>query len=122
MTKSTDLKHFLKGSLINAGRFLARFWGLNHVVVSRIKRTYVDFVCFKKVVSPVRILLFFRIFKTSVSSADFIFLSIYRWLFFIAPANICSGAGPEDFVFAKFCKNFEFFFKNLKKFDKNLRR
>ena len=44
MSKSTDLKHFLKGSLINAGRFLARFWGLNHVVVSRIKRTYVDFV------------------------------------------------------------------------------
>ena len=28
-------------------------------------------------------------------------------LFFIAPANISSGAGPEDFGFANFGKNFE---------------
>ena len=34
-----------KPSLVNAGRFWAGFGGLNHVVLSRIRRTYVEYFC-----------------------------------------------------------------------------
>ena len=35
----------IKLSLVNAGRFWAGFGGLNHVVLSRIRRTYVNYSC-----------------------------------------------------------------------------